>query len=325
MSDLTQPRRPAPLDTFWRRLFGTVHRLRARDDWARFAGPGWVERIMHLPVTDRFHTKQGRSVGRLQLQADQTDQGAAPPSPDHLTVYLKRHYKLTWWQGWMATLFPGRGWSPALQEWEHLEWARQQGVPVPSVVAAGEFIGPRGRLQSFLAVEELTDMLPLHEAIPLASESLPPEVFRRWKRGLITELARLARLIHDRRTFHKDLYLCHFYISRDDTRRATPWRGRVYLIDLHRLTHHPWSWRWWQVKDLAQLLFSTEIKGIDDRDRLAFWRDYRGPGPWRQAQNWLLSAVLFKWRRYRRHNARHPEMRAQPPAGPRPELRKQPG
>jgi Lipopolysaccharide kinase (Kdo/WaaP) family len=295
-----------PVDSLWQRLWGTVRRLRVRDDWERFAGAGWVQRIMHIPATDRFHAKQGRSVGRLKLHA------LTGPSTDGLTVYLKRHHQLPWWQGLLATLFPRVGWSPAFQEWDHLEWARQQGVPVPRVVAAGEFIGPGCRLQSFLAVQELTGMLPLHEAIPLASESLAPPLFRSWKRALVAELARLTRLIHDRRTFHKDLYLCHFYIAEDDTQRLPDWRGRVYLIDLHRLTHHPWMWRWWQIKDLAQLLFATEIKGVDDRDRLAFWRDYRGPGPWREAHNWLRSAVLFKWRRYRRHNARHPETR--PPA-----------
>ena len=66
-----------------------------------------------------------------------------------------------------------------MQEYRHLEWAREQGVPVPAAVAAGEFIGPWGRLSSFLAVEELTDMLPLHQAIPLAASQLQADVFRR--------------------------------------------------------------------------------------------------------------------------------------------------
>jgi len=181
---------------------------------------------------------------------------------------------------------------------------------VPRVVATGEFIGPWCRLRSFLAVEELAGMLPLEEAIPLASRQLPPDTFRLWKRTLVRELARLTHLLHDRRTFHKDLYLCHFYIARSDIARLPEWRGRVFLIDLHRLTHHPWTWWWWQIKDLAQLLYSTDIEGIDDRDRLYFWRDYRGPGPWRSARAWLRWGVLFKWRHYCRHNARHPEHRA---------------
>jgi heptose I phosphotransferase len=294
----------APRESFWQRLVRGACRVRQRDDWQHFVGSDWVQRIMELPVTDRFHTKQGRSVGRLQLNTD-----AARDQETRLTVYLKRHHKLPWLDGLLATLFPWVGWSPAFQEWDHLEWARQQGIPVPRVVAAGEFIGPWSRLRSFLAVEELHGMWPLHEAIPMALAFLTPQDFRRWKRTLVIEIARLARLLHDRRIFHKDMYLCHFYITAADTRTVPgqrgQWRNRVHLIDLHRLTHHPITWRWYQVKDLAQLLYSTNVPGIDDRDRLTFWRAYRGPGPNRDTQGWLRRAVLFKWARYCRHNARH--------------------
>jgi len=297
----SDPGKPPAREGFWDRLVRGVRRLRLRDDWERFAGPGWIDRIMDLPATDRFHAKQGRSVGRLQLQAHDGK------SLGRLTVYLKRHYQLPWWHGLVSTLFPWLGCSPAFSEWEHLEWTRQQGVPVPRVVAAGEFIGPWCRLRSFLAVEELAGMLPLHEAIPRAARMLEPDLFRQWKRSLVRELARLTRLLHDRRSFHKDLYLCHFYIAESDLGELPDFCGRVFLIDLHRLTHHPWTWWWWQIKDLAQLLYSTDIEGIDDRDRLYFWRDYRGPGPWRSACSWLRWAVRFKWSRYRRHNKKHPE------------------
>jgi hypothetical protein len=182
---------------------------------------------------------------------------------------------------------------------------------VPRVVAAGEYIGPWGRLQSFLAIEELTDMQPLHEAIPAAASQLDAPTFRQWKRGLITEVARLTRELHQGRSFHKDLYLCHFYIPGADTAAVPHWYRRVHLIDLHRLGRHPWTWRLWQIKDLGQLLYSSEIRGIDARDRLHFWRQYLGSaqrGRW--VNRWLRWCILFKWRRYRRHNARKP-----PPGG----------
>jgi Lipopolysaccharide kinase (Kdo/WaaP) family len=248
-------------------------------------------------VTDRHSAKQGRSTGRLVLEA---------PGGRRLVVYLKRHYRLSLREGWLAALWPGGGWSPAMQEHAHLEWARSQGVPVPATVAAGELLGPFGRLQSFLAVEELTGMLPLNEALPVAAAALGPADFRRWKRGLVVEMARLARLLHDRRHFHKDLYLCHFYVREGDLRRPVApaeWRGRVFLIDLHRLAHHPWTWWWWQLKDLAQLLYSSEVPGVDDRDRAAFWAAYRGPGPAGRARL-LRGLVRLKWRLYRAHNLR---------------------
>jgi heptose I phosphotransferase len=280
-------------DTLWGRLSRGARRLRYRPDWAHFAGPDWAERIMDVAVTDRFHAKQGRSTGRWILDA----------GGRRLAVYLKRHYSLPRRLGLLAALWPDAGWSPALQEWEHLEWARTQGLPVPASVAAGEYLGPWGRLESFLAVEELTGMLPLHEAIPAAAVRLPAPDFLRWKRTLAAEMARLTRALHDRRRFHKDLYLCHFYIPEEDTARAPAWPGRVHLIDLHRLAHHPWTWPVWQAKDLAQLLYSSDVPGVGARDRLHFWRAYRGPAPC-GAGRWLRRLILLKGRRYRRHNAR---------------------
>jgi heptose I phosphotransferase len=292
--------------SFWRRLTHGIRRLCMRRDWPRFVGPDWADRIMDVAVTDRFHVKQGRSTGRWILEAPK-----ASGAKGRLSVYLKRHYELPWWQGLLATLWPRQAWSPALREWRHLEWARRQGIPVPRTVAAAEYIGPRCRLRSFLAVEELAGMLSLQEAIPLAAVRQDAASFRHWKRTLAAEMARLARMLHDRRCFHKDLYLCHFYIAKDDT-SAVPshgWRGRVHLIDLHRLAYHSWTWRLWQSKDLAQLLYSSEIVGVGARDRLYFWRQYRGTELYRRGDHWLRRFILLRWRRYRLHNARNKEGR----------------
>jgi heptose I phosphotransferase len=157
-----------------------------------------------------------------------------------------------------------------------------------------------------LVIEELTGMLPAHEAIPLASRTLNVKKFRQMKRGLAAEMARLSRLLHDRSCFHKDLYLCHFYIREDDIATPPPdWRGRVAMIDLHRLGRHPLTAALWQLKDLAQLAYSSEVEGVEPRDRVAFWRAYRQPGTSTWWSRWLLHMVLVKWRRYRAHNFKH--------------------
>jgi tRNA A-37 threonylcarbamoyl transferase component Bud32 len=289
-------------NSFWRRLILGIRRWRQRADWPRFAGHDWPDHIMDLAVTDRFEAKQGRSTGRWILHASADTRRR----PGRLSVFLKRHYQLPWWQGWLATLWPGRSWSPAWQEGRHLQWARSRGLPVPQLVAAAEYIGPWGKLRSVLAVEELAGMLSLQEAIPLAAVRQDAHSFRQWKRGLAVEMARLTRMLHDRRCFHKDFYLCHFFIAGEDTRRQPEggWRGRVHLIDLHRLAHHPRTWKIWQTKDLAQLLYASEIVGIDARDRLTFWRAYTGDGPDRPRCPVLRYFILYRWRRYRHHNAR---------------------
>ncbi len=142
-------------------------------------------------------------------------------------------------------------------------------------------------------------MLPLHEAIPLAQANFDASTFVKWKCSLVLEMARLSRLIHDRFVFHKDLYLCHFYIHVDDTGQIPPnWTKRLIVIDLHRLARHRTASLWWKVKDLAQLLYSSEVSGVTSRDRLAFWRAYRnGLG-----SQWLARLIRWKWRLYRRHN-----------------------
>ncbi len=277
---------------WWQRLLHGVRRLCARSDWNDFAGADWPDRIMHADVTDDFHAKQGRSTGRVLFQF----------SGKQLAVYLKRHYQLPRWHGLLAALWPRRDWSPGMQERANLEWASEQGLPVPKVVAAGEFLGPWGKLQSFLAIEELTDMLPLHEAIPLASRQLDPAEFRVWKAGLTREMARLARRLHDHNRFHKDLYLCHFFIARADTSCVPTWENRVHMIDFHRLAHHWLARAFWISKDLGQLLYSSQIVGVDARDRLRFWRAYLGP----QRRTWfgrlLRRSVLMRGRNYSRHN-----------------------
>ncbi|HEV3118873.1 MAG TPA: glycosyltransferase [Gemmataceae bacterium] len=279
-------------ESLWRRLTRGARRFFERPEWPVFAGTDWADRIMGVTVTDHFNSKQGRSTGRWVLH---TEEG-------RLTVYLKRHYDLPRWRGVMAVVWPNRGWSPAVQEWHHLQWAREQGLLVPRPVAAAEFIGPWGRLQSFLAVEELAGMLPLNEAVPLAARHYDAQTFTQWKRGLIAELARVAHSLHDRRHFHKDLYLCHFFIPRACLTGIPDWRGRVHLIDLHRLGRHRVSWPIWQTKDLAQLLYSSEVEGIDLRDRLRFWRDYWGLRRHHRFVRLMKRWVRFKWGRYRRHN-----------------------
>jgi hypothetical protein len=279
----------------WQRLYRGVRRIFARADWHDYAGPDWADHIMDVQLTDDFHAKQGRSTGRWVLRA-----GGKP-----LAVYLKRHDRLPWWRGLLATFWPGRSWSPALHEARNLHWAHAHGFPVPDVAATGEFIGPWGRLRSFLAVEELTGMLPLHEAIPAAQRRLDARAFHAWKRSLTAELARLAAALHRLRHFHKDLYLCHFFVPEADTRRLPAnWRGRVHMIDLHRLAHHPWTWRTWQLKDLSQLLYSSHMEGVTARDRLRFWRAYLGPERRRLLNRFFAWCIRLKSRRYLDHNAK---------------------
>jgi heptose I phosphotransferase len=107
--------------------------------------------------------------------------------------------------------------------------------------------------------------------------------------------------LHRARVFHKDLYLCHFFIDRG----RLGFDGdelRLSLIDLHRLAEHKIWPDWWRYKDLGQLLFSTYgVAGITARDRLRFWKIYCGLVGIRRPE-WHARLIRLRAARYLEHN-----------------------
>jgi heptose I phosphotransferase len=245
--------------------------------------------VMSLESSDRLHAKQGRSTARVRFDS--------PWGP--LSVYLKRHYRLPLLARVGALLLPSRRFTPGASELAHLERARSLGVAVPDAVAAGERIGPWGTLQSFLMIAELTGCRELNEILPDLSGTMAPDDFARLKRELVAEMARIAARLHGAKVYHKDLYLCHFFL---DVSGQSATGDRLTLIDLHRLAEHRitgFRWRW---KDLGQLLYSTfDVPGIDDRDRHRFWLHYRKATGLPFAR-WQRRRVIAKAARYRSHN-----------------------
>jgi heptose I phosphotransferase len=249
------------------------------------------ENVMTLDSPDRFHAKQGRSTARVVLhRADQP-----------LAVYLKRHFRLSVVARLRALFDPGGKHSPAAAEWSHLERARTLGIDVPEVVAIGERIGPKGHLKSFLMIAELAGYEAVNELLPRLALELDAQAFEILKRRLIAEMASITATLHAACVFHKDLYLCHFFLAHDrcDRERGTV---QVSLIDLHRLKEHRLWPDWWRWKDLGQLLYSTEgVDGINDRDRLRFWRIYRRRLGIERPR-WHARIVRLRAARYLEHN-----------------------
>src|SRR5262249_22785446 len=158
------------------------------------------------------------------------------------------HYRLPLSARIGALIHPHGLHSPGSAEFAHLDRVRALGVSVPEVVAAGERIGPWGALESYLIVAELSTSDPLHEAIPELSAQPEPARFESFKRSLIVRMADITATLHSACAFHKDLYLCHFYLERAAAQTMVP---ELHLIDLHRLGNHRlWAdrWRW---KDLG--------------------------------------------------------------------------
>jgi hypothetical protein len=235
-----------------------------------------------LKPADNYVEKQGRSTGRYLLEV----------GGETLSVYVKKQYRLPWWRRAWADL----GTFPGPHEWRNLQAAAALGVRVPEAVFAGA--DRDHACGSVLAVRELEGYLPLHLYIPGALARLPEPMRRRRLRALIARLADTVRRLHDGGYYHRDLYLCHFYF-RDDP--AAPDGFDLVLIDFGRLLHSRLTR--WRVKDLAGLLYSTDVPGVSRTDRLRFLLEYLGVERLDGRAKRLARRVLAKAARYHRHNA----------------------
>ncbi|MDF1660307.1 MAG: lipopolysaccharide kinase InaA family protein [Planctomycetota bacterium] len=128
-------------------------------------------------------------------------------------------------------------------EWQRLNQLDALGFRVPKAVAAG-LGGSLFRGLSFIVLEEL----PGRSLESQLQEASPCFTLRRQRR-IARALGQWIRRFHDAGFCHKDLYLCHIFMTNDDV---------LGLLDCERICHWPGQVpERWIVKDLAALLYSS--------------------------------------------------------------------
>lgn len=201
---------------------------------------------------ESFRAQKGRLTQRVIIGAK--------------TYFIKQHTGVGWSEilkNLLQLRLPVLG---AKNEWRALQKMQEIGVPGPKVYGYGERgCNPAAR-QSFVLMEAVQPTISLED---LGKEwATKPPTFQ-YKQTLLSEVARLSRLLHTNGINHRDFYLCHFLLS---TSAATP---TLYLIDLHRAAIRHSVPERWLVKDLAGLYFSSMDVGLTKRDKLRFIKHYR--------------------------------------------------
>lgn len=206
--------------------------------------------------------------------------------------FIKQHFGVGW-KEIFKNLFQLR-WPvlSAKNEWRALQLLKQLNIAAPEIVAYGcRGINP-ARRQSFLLTRELPEHISLED---LCKNWLKHPPSFQVKKQLITEVARIARSIHEKGLNHRDFYICHFLLQAKKSVHLRPEAGRLYLIDLHRAQIRKQTPLRWLIKDLAGLYFSSKDIGLTQRDLLRFIKEYR---------NKSLSLVLTKeaafWQRVKK-------------------------
>ena len=205
---------------------------------------------------EMFRQVKGRSTLRVRI-------GGKP-------YFLKRHLGVGWpeiLKNWMVGKRPVLGAENEYRACRHLAACR---LPAPRVAAFAAEGGNPARRRSFVLCEELSGHDSL-EAVAAQWAHQPPSPLAR--RRLVLAVARFVRHLHEAGVAHRDLYICHLMLDRQQWAQG---EARLAVLDLHRARLQPKLSAYWRKRDLAALLFSTLDLGLPASSRLRFLRAYAG-------------------------------------------------
>jgi hypothetical protein len=245
-----------------------------------------------------FAFESGRDLAKLNIgrfrrrvQFEATPAGQREP----VKLFMKRYDRppiIAQIRNWLSH---GRRKSFAAVEREAIEDLAAAGVGVPRVAAFGEEWGILFERRSFLTTEEIRDSQSLERRLPECFTGPATSAALRARRNFIRRLADFVRRFHETGRRHRDLYLCHIFCSN---------AGELRLIDLARASR-PLLQRRFQIKDLAQLHYSSPARHFSRTDRMRFYLAYAGHAKLSPRDKALIRAVLRKTAGMVRHNVKH--------------------
>ncbi|MCG8406868.1 MAG: hypothetical protein MI923_16850 [Phycisphaerales bacterium] len=189
--------------------------------------------------------------------------------------------------------------------WREIHFAKhllRLGIPTMRGVAYGQEMNGFWEVKSFGITEEIQGSsleTVINEAV--ADDGCIPG----WedRKEIIRQLGLITGHLHRRRFFHRDLYLCHVFLSRNKDGGIV-----LRLIDLARMITNPRRPERWIIKDLAALDYSAQSPLVTRADRLRFLYHYdpRLTQLPKRAKmlDWLTEKVRKRTRRMARHDAK---------------------
>ncbi len=212
-----------------------------------------------------------KSTSKTHLKILEAVSAGGPGDKEKGRVCVK-HY---WCNGVLDYLKGQMGLSRARRAWVIGNGLLARGVPTAEPLALVE--DPE---EAFLLSRALTDFPRLDYYILENFRGVLDYETERRKKGLIVAVARMVRLLHDKRVYHGDLKACNILVEElpkdNDITGSGAWQ--FYLIDYDRVVFDKEISPRRRAKNLAQL--HTSIPWCISRaDRMRFYREYsRGLG-----------------------------------------------
>jgi heptose I phosphotransferase len=210
-----------------------------------------------------FRDVPGRKTMRVTLNIANKGVGGAEKS-----YFIKQHFGVGWgeiFKNLVTLKMPILG---AMTEVRAIQMLSEIGIATTPLVAYGQRGCNPATMQSFVLTEDLGDIVSLEEVL-MNSKSYPvPEAS---KRLILTAVADIASKLHSAGLCHRDFYLCHFVLSRQN---AVANHYDLHLIDLHRMLQNQSPNGRAVMKDIAGLYFSMLQNGLGAEDLSIFKQHY---------------------------------------------------
>ena len=161
-------------------------------------------------------------------------------------------------------------------------------------------------MQSFVMTEDLGEIVTV-EDLCADWQSYSAS----YKQALMQAIAEIASKLHGAGLAHRDFYLCHFVLKKQDLDFAAASVKNCHLIDLHRMLQGQASNGRAVMKDIAGLYFSAMQYGLSKQDLATFKQYYlpQSPAFWLQVER-RAQALISKFNSQKFQKRIHKEQSA---------------
>ncbi len=217
-------------------------------------------------------------------------------SPEQTTLFLKR-YNHPPVMVQLKTWFTGHGKkSLGFLEYETSEKLKDEGINTPKTIAYGDQWGSLFEKRSFFITEKIPNAEALERKLPDYFQEKLTQGNLRKRKDFISSLAFFIRKFHETEYRHRDLYLCHIFYND---------KGEFYLIDLARAFKPLIFKKRFQIKDIAQLYYSSPGSIFSYTDRMRFYLKYTGRKKLSPDDKVFIRQVIKKVNRMAKHDNKH--------------------
>jgi heptose I phosphotransferase len=159
--------------------------------------------------------------------------------------------------------------TSAKNEWNAIHKLEELEIATMKAVAYGKKGTNPANIKSFIVTEDLIDTTSLEDFCKDWATARPEFGL---KIKLISEVAKVARVLHQNGVCHRDFYICHFLLHKPSLSRTDI--PKLFIIDLHRALIKSKLGKRWIKKDISGIYYSAMNIGLTKRDLLRFMRYY---------------------------------------------------